>query len=434
MGGEVVDGGGQRCVVLELPAEEEESSATAGSSSSFDLERAVCSHGLFMMAPNRWDPLSKTLTRPLRLSSSSSSLLSPPLPPRPHLPPPFPPPPPPLRPRPRPPLSPQDLLSISGQVRRMLRISGENERVIREFHELHEGARESGFGRVFRSPTLFEDMVKCILLCNCQWPRSLSMARALCELQLELNGSKPLELFQPKTPQPKEVKRKRGTKHDAAMKLETKLAENEVELVNDVDPKPLSVYSFANSELPINSASDASITIDQIGDFPSPEELAHLDADYLAKRCKLGYRAQRIISLAKSIVEGNLEIKKLEDLCEGYTLSSYDKLDEELSRLSGFGPFTRANVLMCMGFYHKIPADSETIRHLKQFHRRSCAVQSVQKDIDAIYGKYAPYQFLAYWSELWEYYEKQFGKTSDMPPSHYQLITASNMRRKASEK
>ncbi|OAY73191.1 hypothetical protein ACMD2_19925, partial [Ananas comosus] len=389
---------------------------------------------------------------------------------------------PPLRPRPRPPpLPPRPALNLGaltltlppslyilsdlsagvgnadrgsdlqGQVRRMLRISGENERVIREFHELHEGARASGFGRVFRSPTLFEDMVKCILLCNCQlshpsffflrclkslcrWPRSLSMARALCELQLELNGSKPLELFQPKTPQPKEVKRKRGTKHDAAMKLETKLAENEVELVNDVDPKPLSVYSFANSELPINSASDASITIDQIGDFPSPEELAHLDADYLAKRCKLGYRAQRIISLAKSIVEGNLEIKKLEDLCEGYTLSSYDKLDEELSRLSGFGPFTRANVLMCMGFYHKIPADSETIRHLKQFHRRSCAVQSVQKDIDAIYGKYAPYQFLAYWSELWEYYEKQFGKTSDMPPSHYQLITASNMRRKASEK
>lgn len=248
----------------------------------------------------------------------------------------------------------------------------------------------------------------------------MSMARALCELQLELNGSKPMELFQPKTPQPKEVKRKRGTEHDAAMKLETKLAENEVELVNDVGPKPLSVYSFANSELPINSASDASITIDQIGDFPSPEELAHLDADYLAKRCKLGYRAQRIISLAKSIVEGKLEIKKLEDLCKGYTLSSYDKLDEELSRLSGFGPFTRANVLMCMGFYHKIPADSETIRHLKQvhftdrymifrnkyandfkillqFHRRSCAVQSVQKDIDAIYGKYAPYQFLAYW-------------------------------------
>lgn len=37
-----------------------------------------------------------------------------------------------------------------------------------EFQMVHEEARVRGFGRVFRSPTLFEDMVKCILLCNCQ--------------------------------------------------------------------------------------------------------------------------------------------------------------------------------------------------------------------------------------------------------------------------
>lgn len=34
----------------------------------FNLEKAVCSHGLFMMAPNHWDPHSKTLKRPLRLN------------------------------------------------------------------------------------------------------------------------------------------------------------------------------------------------------------------------------------------------------------------------------------------------------------------------------------------------------------------------------
>ena len=54
---------------MELPSETE----------PFQLDQAVCSHGFFMMAPNHWDPLSKTLTRPLLLhnpsSSSSSSLL-----------------------------------------------------------------------------------------------------------------------------------------------------------------------------------------------------------------------------------------------------------------------------------------------------------------------------------------------------------------------
>ena len=53
---------------MELPSQTE----------PFQLDQAVCSHGFFMMAPNHWDPLSKTLTRPLLLpnpSSSPSSLL-----------------------------------------------------------------------------------------------------------------------------------------------------------------------------------------------------------------------------------------------------------------------------------------------------------------------------------------------------------------------
>jgi hypothetical protein len=39
---------------------------------SFQLEKAVCSHGFFMMPPNQWDPLSKSLLRPLRLDTTDS--------------------------------------------------------------------------------------------------------------------------------------------------------------------------------------------------------------------------------------------------------------------------------------------------------------------------------------------------------------------------
>lgn len=45
-----------------------------GVCSDFDLERAVCNHGQFMMPPNQWIPSSKTLQRPLRLSNSNSSV------------------------------------------------------------------------------------------------------------------------------------------------------------------------------------------------------------------------------------------------------------------------------------------------------------------------------------------------------------------------
>ncbi|XP_010256879.1 PREDICTED: uncharacterized protein LOC104597156 [Nelumbo nucifera] len=43
--------------------------------STFSLEKAVCSHGLFMMAPNQWDPSTKTFQRPLRLSDETTAIL-----------------------------------------------------------------------------------------------------------------------------------------------------------------------------------------------------------------------------------------------------------------------------------------------------------------------------------------------------------------------
>ena len=55
---------GQR-LLLELPL--------GKAAQTFNLETAVCSHGFFMMAPNRWDPVSKTLLRPLRLTLHSHS-------------------------------------------------------------------------------------------------------------------------------------------------------------------------------------------------------------------------------------------------------------------------------------------------------------------------------------------------------------------------
>ncbi|KAM0892716.1 hypothetical protein ACQ4PT_025569 [Festuca glaucescens] len=430
----------------------------------FDLEAAVCSHGLFMMAPNRWDPASRALLRPLRLATDRSASL--------------------LARVSRHPARPSDALLVSvlgadalspldqdcilEQVRRMLRLSEEEGRVVAEFQAMHAAARESGFGRIFRSPTLFEDMVKCILLCNCQWSRTLAMATALCDLQLELKCSSGTRNFQLKTPPIREHKRKRSQNQNVRVKLETKFSE----LESSEDPRLATAEdsrvipsndltlletngnlaslpsvaseagsacdSFDPSELSMSSSASFE---DRIGDFPTPEELANLDEDFLAKRCNLGYRAKRIISLARCIVEGKVCPQNLEEMLkmslpateELSTIpSTYERLDKELSTISGFGPFTRANVLMCMGFFHMIPADTETIRHLKKCHKRAITIKSVHMELHNIYGKYAPFQFLAYWFELWGFYDKQFGKISEMDPSKYGLFTASYLKKAAS--
>lgn len=443
---------------------------------SFELEKTVCSHGLFMMAPNLWIPSSKTLQRSLRLADStttatvrisqdpliSSSLLICVFGPN--------------------SFSLQDEHAIKAQVARMLRISEDNDQKISAFHKIHDVAKKRGFGRIFRSPTLFEDMVKCILLCNCQWSRTLSMVRALCELQLELKGD-PLgcsaveaaypnemrikaEDFLPTTPIQKETKRKRGKNKKAVINLESKFLKNDHSAIGmtsrrnchelsghsrerELSPSVMSVEDsydkWDSSHLSTEIIRDVCLTngpnlheertcgpcgsFCRIGDFPTPEELAIIDEGYLTKRCNLGYRGIRILRLAQSIVENRLRLTELEIICDGASLSNYDELTQKLLSVDGIGPYTCANVLMCMGFYQKIPADSETVRHLKQFHARSkCTIRTVQEDAKEIYENYAPFQFLAYWMELWDCYEKRFGKLNEMPYSQYKLITASNMK------
>lgn len=436
-------------VSLELPL--------GDAAATFRLETAVCSHGLFMMAPNRWDPLSKTLLRPLHLTlhhhhqrepqDSVMARISQPHD-RPHC----------LRIHVKTPsssLSSENKEALLAQVSRMLRLSESEDGVYRVFREVY-GCGSSSVGRVFRSPTLFEDMVKCILLCNCQWPRTLSMAQALCELQRELLlqsvTSKAVD-FVPKTPAVKEPKRKIG-KSEASKCLATQFdAQTEAELEshpNDMSTEksepaaknssPSSLVSVptennsweesygVNSDLLCDPQFLRDGDFDGIGNFPTPAELAKLDKDFLAKRCKLGYRAERILKLAQGIVEGRIRLRELEETCMDRSLCSYDKLAVQLRQIDGFGPFTCANVLMCMGFYHIIPSDSETIRHLQQVHGRKSTIKTIARDVQQIYAKYSPFQFLAYWSELWHFYENKFGKISEMPYSAYKLFTACNMK------
>ena len=103
------------------------------------------------------------------------------------------------------------------------------------------------------------------------------------------------------------------------------------------------------------STTDPPSACDGIGNFPSPRELAKLDESFLAKHCNLGYRAGRILKLAQGIVDGKIQLRELEDMCNEASQTAY-----------GFGRFTRNSVLVCIGFYHVIPTDSEPIRHLKQ--------------------------------------------------------------------
>ncbi|KAJ0009809.1 hypothetical protein Pint_32834 [Pistacia integerrima] len=263
------------------------------------------------------------------------------------------------------------------------------------------------------------------------------MARVPCELQFELQhcsfSSSVAEVKQEdyisKTPAGKDLKRRRKLSK-VSTSLTNKFAEVKANMVEDLDSKlncirkteenlnpsfpqddieddSCAAHELSTSDLclvsDLQSKGKETYASDRIGNFPSPGELANIDESFLAKRCNLGYRAGRIIKLAQAIVEGRIQLEQLEEICSEAILASYGKLTEQLSKIDGFGPFTCANVLV---------------------QKRNCTIKTVQNDVKMIYGKYAPFQFLAYWSEVWHFYEGWFGKLSEMPYSNYKLIAA----------
>ncbi|KAK9851355.1 hypothetical protein WJX84_010076 [Apatococcus fuscideae] len=307
----------------------------------FDLTQAVCSYGFFILSPNKWllkGPGGKAVfERPLHVSRSQYATVK---------------------------VTQHDSAAIkisadhaltstswtavTHQVARMLRLSAKDCEDIAGFQALSQTAAQQNFGRLFRSPDVWEDMVKSILLCNCGWGRTVAMNAAL-------------------------------VKHVGK------------------------------------------------GAFPTASQTAEYGAEQLQADCGLGYRARTLCKLAQQVAAGDIQLEAFE--AGSSSATSWEEVEPEIRKAAGMGPFTAANVLQLMGYYGHVPCDSETMRHLKKHHGvTSCPPGQLQQRVQQVYAKYAPFQFLAYWHELWRDYEAQFGSFASMDPRDYVLLTGHNMR------
>ncbi|MGE3109604.1 MAG: DNA-3-methyladenine glycosylase [Phycisphaerales bacterium] len=159
----------------------------------FVLARDYCSYGYFLLAPNHWDPPTQTFTRTLGLgaggvvtvrvkqegSEAGSGRVKPGAP---------------LRVMSDRALRADERREITGLISRMLRLD-EDAAHIRAFHFLDPRWKRSrgavfdpdrarsgaGRGRLMRSPTFFEDVIKTVTSCNVTWPSTVNMNRRLCE-------------------------------------------------------------------------------------------------------------------------------------------------------------------------------------------------------------------------------------------------------------
>jgi len=279
--------------------------------SRFNFVQSITTYGYYGLAPNHWDSDKETLHRPLRtvggkllqttsrfdkkgkrvVVQSDRRLAK------------------------------SESAEVKRAIARMLRLDED----LTGWQKLHPQAKKQGFGRLFRSPDLFEDVIKTITGCNVTWSNTKSMNRLLCEHYGD-------------------------------------------------------------------------------GGFPTPAKLARLKPDTLKKKCKVGYRADSIIRLAKAVETGTLDLHALDD-----PTRPTDELFNAFKAIHGVGDYAAGNLLQCVGKYDRVAIDSETYRHFREITGKPtpqdpAGLRRLHKKIEAHYDQYAPYQFLAYWFELWNGY------------------------------
>ncbi len=298
----------------------------------FDLRRDVCSYGYFLLAPNYWDPHSGTLWRVFSLSSGP--LLA-------HI--------------AQPKGAGEKLrVTLSGtlaakvrtqfiqQIARMLRLD-ESTQQVRAFHRLDPRFKKAGRARLFRSPTLFEDIIKTVTSCNVQWPGTISMNKRLCEV---VGNRISVTLLGTKAP----------TAHA----------------------------------------------------FPTPQQLAKVRPATLRARCRVGYRDQRLVELARlflrSPTRGGIDQVAMED-----PATTDDALFKTLVALPGIGPYAAANIMQLLGRYARVPLDTESVRHGKSILGYTGTSAQVMKQVHMHFEQFKEQAFRSYWFEMWQHYESKHG-------------------------
>jgi 3-methyladenine DNA glycosylase/8-oxoguanine DNA glycosylase len=283
------------------------------------FHRDFCSYGYFLLEPNRWNPITRTLTRPLNLENGVATLTiaqpdgkSTP-----------------IKAKADRALSRAEKAQATRQLRRMLSLDDTG---VAEFHRLDPRWKKSGRGRLMRSPTFFEDVVKTVTSCNVAWPSTIIMNRKLCEA------------FNPA--------------------------------------------------------------------FPTPRDLARKRPATLRARCSVGYRDKRLVELAKLAASGKLDAEWFED-----PNTPDDDLHEALIALPGIGPYAAANIMQLLGRYHRLPLDSESVRHGKNILGFTGTEKQIMQQVDAHFAPFGPHRFRSYWFELWDFYEAKRGKSWTWDPA-----------------
>jgi len=200
-------------------------------------------------------------------------------------------------------------------------------------------------GRVLRSPTLFEDVVKTIFTTNTLWGATKNMTQKLIAsfgdpLTFALNGG---------------LSRQRN-----------------------------STVSKSEVEGPVLRA------------FPTPERIAASSPEVLKELVRVGYRAPALHQLAVRVASGELDLESL----KRSTMPTLE-LRKELLKINGIGPYAAANLLLILGRSDFIPIDTWALKLVSHEWYQGKPISA--KEVEKAFEKWGEYKGLAFWFWDWKY-------------------------------
>jgi 3-methyladenine DNA glycosylase/8-oxoguanine DNA glycosylase len=181
----------------------------------------------------------------------------------------------------------------------------------------------AGAGRMLRSPTVFEDVVKTICTTNCTWSATERMVNALVG-----------ELGDPAT----------------------------------------------GGEGPLANA------------FPTPERMAAAPESFYRETVRSGYRGAYLISLARSVASGELDLEALGAASREEVPD--EDLEARLLALPGVGPYAAAHIMMTVGRHSRLILDSWTRpKYARLLGRKTVADATIRRR----FRRFGPDAGLAFW-------------------------------------
>jgi N-glycosylase/DNA lyase len=130
--------------------------------------------------------------------------------------------------------------------------------------------------------------------------------------------------------------------------------------------------------------------------FPTAIAMAEAGEDFYRDAVRAGYRGPYLLSLARSVAEGVLDLEALAAPAEELP---DDELYRRLLLLPGVGPYAAAHIMMLLGRHSRLILDSWT----RPTYARLIGKEAVPDgEIKARFAPYGPYAGLAFWLYLTE--------------------------------